>query len=66
MINGQYVGIEVNGVPGRQSEHQRAFQLALEAAGGMYILAYSLSEFVERLEELLARGSAPRFQSSSG
>jgi hypothetical protein len=46
VINGQYVGIEVKAPKGKQSEHQKAFQQALEAAGGRYVLAYSLEEVV--------------------
>lgn len=49
VINGQYVGIEVKAPGGRQSEHQKEFQRQLEAAGGRYILAYSLDEVLERL-----------------
>jgi hypothetical protein len=47
VIKGQYVGIEVKAPKGRQSEHQREFQRKLEAAGGKYVLAYSIDE-VER------------------
>jgi hypothetical protein len=42
VIKGQYLGIEVKAPKGKQSEHQKAFQQALEAAGGRYVLAYSL------------------------
>lgn len=37
--DGRYIGIECKAPRGRQSVHQRAFQEALEAAGGRYILA---------------------------
>lgn len=47
VINGQYVGIEVKGPKGRQSENQQGFQRQLEAAEGKYILAYSIDD-VER------------------
>jgi Holliday junction resolvase len=49
VIDGQYVGIEVKAARGRQSEHQKEFQKKLEAAGGKYILAYSLDDFLERI-----------------
>ena len=44
VIKGQYVGIEVKAPKGKQSDHQKAFQQALEAAGGRYVLAYSLED----------------------
>lgn len=44
VVAGQYVGIEVKAPKGKQSEHQKAFQGALEAAGGRYVLAYSLDD----------------------
>jgi hypothetical protein len=40
------VGIEVKAPKGKQSEHQRELQKKLEAAGGKYILAYSLDELI--------------------
>jgi hypothetical protein len=40
VINGQYVGIEVKALKGRQSEHKKEFQRNLEAVGGKYMLAY--------------------------
>lgn len=49
VINGQYVGIEVKAAKGKQSEHQKDFQQTLEAAGGKYILAYSLEDVLERI-----------------
>jgi hypothetical protein len=49
VINGQYVGIEVKAPKGKQSEHQKEFQRKLEAAGGRYILAYSLDDVISEL-----------------
>ena len=49
VVNGQYVGIEVKAPKGRQSEHQKEFQRQLEAAGGRYILAYSIDEVIAAL-----------------
>jgi len=46
VIDGQYVGIEVKGPKGKQSAHQKEFQKKLEAAGGKYILAYSLEDVI--------------------
>ena len=42
IIAGQYVGIEVKESKGRQSDNQKEFQRQLEAAGGKYILAFSI------------------------
>lgn len=44
VVNGQYVGIEVKAANGKQSDHQKEFQKSLDAAGGKYILAYSLED----------------------
>lgn len=44
VIAGQYVGIEVKAPKGKQSDHQKEFQKKLEAAGGKYVLAYSLED----------------------
>ncbi len=49
VIVGQYVGIEVKALKGRQSAHQKAFQQALEAAGARYVLAYSLDDVINAL-----------------
>ena len=46
VIRGQFVGIEVKGPKGKQSEHQREFQRNLEAAGGRYLIAYDLEDVV--------------------
>jgi hypothetical protein len=46
VIAGQYVGIEVKAPKGKQSDHQKALQEALEKAGGKYVLAYSLGDVV--------------------
>jgi hypothetical protein len=46
IIAGQYVGIEVKALRGRQSEHQMEFQRKLEDAGGRYVLAYSLDDVI--------------------
>ena len=46
VIKGQYVGIEVKGTKGVQSDNQKQFQQDLERAGGLYILARDLSDIV--------------------
>lgn len=49
VIGGRYVGIEVKAPRGRQSDHQKEFQAKLEAAGGKYVLAYSLEDVMNYL-----------------
>ena len=49
VIKGWYVGVEVKVPKGKQSDHQKAFQEALEVAGGRYILAYSLEDVITQL-----------------
>ena len=49
VVNGQYVGIEVKAPKGRQSENQKILQAQLEAAGGRYILAYSIDDVISAL-----------------
>ena len=44
VIKGQFVGIEVKAIRGKQSLHQMVFQGNLEKAGGKYILARSLDD----------------------
>jgi hypothetical protein len=51
VINGQYVGIEVKAVKGKQSDHQKEFQRNLERAGGKYVLAFSLENVIESFRE---------------
>ena len=46
VINGQFVGIEVKAPKGKQSQYQKEFQKNLEAAGGRYVLAYSLVDIM--------------------
>ena len=48
-IGGQYVGIEVKGPGGKQSDHQKQFQERLEGAGGRYILARFFEEVIADL-----------------
>lgn len=46
VIKGQYVGIEVKGPKGKQSDYQKEFQRQLGDAGGKYILAHSLDDVI--------------------
>jgi hypothetical protein len=49
VIDGIFVAIEVIALHGKQSEHQKEFQENLEAAGAIYILAYSLDDVIAKL-----------------
>lgn len=48
-----FVGIEVKQAKGIQSDQQKAQQRAIEHAGGRYILAYSLEDFLEQWKEFI-------------
>ena len=48
-VDGIFFGIEVKTRKGVQSPDQKAFQLAVEKAGGLYILARSLKDLKDRL-----------------
>jgi hypothetical protein len=54
---GQHLEIEVKSARGRQTDQQRKFQVAVESAGGLYILARSIAEVTAALE---AAGYDPR------
>jgi hypothetical protein len=49
VVQGWFVGIEVKAPKGKQSDHQISFQKRLEAAGGKYVLAYSLQDVIAEL-----------------
>ena len=51
VIGGQYIGIEVKGKTGKQSDHQKEFPQELEKAGGKSILARTLED-VDELKRL--------------
>jgi hypothetical protein len=44
VFKGRYIGIEVKGPKGFQSRVQTEFQVELEKAGGIYILARSIED----------------------
>jgi hypothetical protein len=52
VIEGQFVGIEVKAPKGKQSEHQKEFRKKLEAAGGKYLLTYSLDDVIDGLNKI--------------
>ena len=43
-VNGNLVGLEVKQPGGRQSDHQKAFEAGLLAAGGRYHVVHSIDE----------------------
>lgn len=47
--NGRALAIEVKSLKGRQREEQVAFQRAWECKGGLYILARSVDDVLERI-----------------
>jgi len=50
VYKGVYIGIEVKDIKGKQSEGQKDFQERLENAGGIYILAKSLDDVINKLK----------------
>lgn len=48
-----YLAIELKTQKGKQSEHQRAYQKAIEANGGKYVVVRSLEEFMSEINEYL-------------
>jgi hypothetical protein len=49
IVNGRYVGIEVKGPRGVQSEAQKEFENRVRTAGGTYILARSIDDVAKQL-----------------
>lgn len=52
VVNGRYVGIEVKGPKGKQTDDQLNFSDSLRAAGGYYILARSVEEVILAIAEI--------------
>jgi hypothetical protein len=48
---GRYIAIEAKTETGRQSQRQKLFQQAVERAGGVYVIARSVSDVLEALDE---------------
>ena len=51
VYRGRGIGIEVNTPIGRQSETQRNFQRAWQAAGGLYIVAHSAEDAMRQIRD---------------
>ena len=52
IIKGLFIGIELKGPNGEQSDSQKEFEKRLSKAGGIYILARSLNEIIQILRNL--------------
>ena len=57
MIAGRAIEIEVKRHDGRQSKPQKSWQAAVESAGGIYIIARSPDEAVEKIKEKISGGA---------
>jgi hypothetical protein len=53
VIGGRAVKIEIKAGADRQSEAQKEYQRKVEAAGGVYIIAHTFSEFLEWYDKFL-------------
>ena len=53
-VDGFMICIEMKTKTGRQREDQKRFQAAIERAGGIYFIARSAEEAVEKLEAALS------------
>jgi len=49
VVNGRLIAVEVKAKKGRQSQAQKRWQEALEAAGGRYVLARSVADVMEAM-----------------
>lgn len=52
VYQGRFVGIEVKTPAGRQSPAQKRFQVAVELAGGVYLVTRSVAEALEHLQAI--------------
>ena len=48
-----YLALELKSAKGRQSEHQKEYQQAVEQAGGQYVVIRSLEEFMQTINHYL-------------
>lgn len=48
-----FLAIELKTAKGRQSDHQKEYQQAVEMAGGKYVIIRSLDEFMEEIKSYL-------------
>jgi hypothetical protein len=53
---GRFFAVECKGPRGRQSAAQAGFQAAVERSGGLYVVARSVEDVIERLGENNQRG----------
>jgi hypothetical protein len=53
--SGRFLAIEVKSATGRQTPDQRDFQKAVEARGGLYVLARSVTEAVAAVDAAVGR-----------
>lgn len=49
---GRFVAIEIKSANGKRSDYQRLFADLVESCGGLYILAFSVADVVDRLDAL--------------
>jgi hypothetical protein len=54
---GRFLGVEVKAPGGRQSPEQKLMQARIEALGGLYILAHSVEEFIEKFDARIPANS---------
>lgn len=59
VIRGTYIGCEIKSSLGRQSDDQKAFQEALEKAGGLYFLIRSVDDCERYVKPLLTTAQKP-------
>lgn len=48
-----YLALELKSSKGKQSEHQKEYQKAVETAGGKYVVIRSLEEFMDSVNEYI-------------
>ena len=53
VLKGQYIGLEIKDIKGKQSDSQKEFQTALENAGGVYMLVRDVDEVIHIFESML-------------
>jgi hypothetical protein len=55
IIDGRAIEIEVKSLRGQQTKEQRNWQAAVERAGGLYILARSVEDTIQKIGSWLCR-----------
>ena len=53
IVRGIFLGIEVKGPRGKQSDYQKAFQRNVEEAGGIYVLAFSWNDVLTIINNII-------------